>query len=76
MKELLPETDLELGSDVKFKIEAHRISLEKQLKLIQTLDSEIAEFLDADLIEKKTNCGIWILRQPIRRAFFRYLQYY
>ena len=28
-KELLPETDLELGPDVKFKLEAHCISLEK-----------------------------------------------
>ena len=50
VKELLPETDLKLGPDVKFKLEAHRISLEKQLKPIQTLDSEIAELLDADSI--------------------------
>ena len=50
VKELLPETDLKLGADVKFKLEAHRISLEKQLKPIQTLDSEIAELLDADSI--------------------------
>ena len=54
VKELLPKTDLELGPDVKFKLEAHRISLEKQLKTIQTLDSEIAELLDADSIEKET----------------------
>ena len=53
VKELLP-ADLELGPDVKFKLEAHRISLEKQLKPIQTLDSEIAELLDADSIEKET----------------------
>ena len=38
VKELLPETDLELGPDVKFKLKAHRILSEKQLKPIQTLD--------------------------------------
>ena len=54
VKELLPETDLELGPDMKFKLEAHRISLEKQLKPMQTLDSEIAELLDVDSIEKET----------------------
>ena len=54
VKELLPETDLELGPDMKFKLEAHRISLKKQLKPMQTLDSEIAELLDVDSIEKET----------------------
>ena len=54
VKELLPETDLEFGPDVTFKLEAHRILLEKQLKPIQTLDREIAELLDADSIEKET----------------------
>ena len=54
LKELLPETDLELGPDLKFKLEAYRISLEKQLNPIQTLNSEIAELIDADSIEKET----------------------
>ena len=54
VEELLPETGLELGPVVKFKLEAHLILVEKQLKPMQTLDSKIAELLDADSIEKET----------------------
>ena len=55
VKELLPESDLgAISPEIKFRLQAHLSTLERQQKEIQILDNAIADLVEDELIEKET----------------------
>ena len=55
VKELLPESDLgAISPEIKFRLQAHLSTLERQQKEIEILDNAIADLVEDELIEKKT----------------------
>ena len=55
VKELLPESDLgAISPEIKFRLQAHLSTLERQQKEIEILDNAIADLVEDELIEKET----------------------
>ena len=53
VKELLPEFDLgAISPEIKFRLQAHLSTLERQQKEIEILDNAIADLVEDELIEK------------------------